>query len=61
MIDQSLIDAIGTIGVPAVLALYCLMVLNRTVAEHTKIAERLENKVELLIDVLERLRFKDAK
>lgn len=49
MIDESLISAISSVGVPAVLALYCLITLNKTVESMAHGIEKLTDRIDTLI------------
>lgn len=49
MIDESILSAISSVGVPAVLALYCLMTLNKTVEQLGRNLDKLTDRIDTLI------------
>lgn len=52
MIDESLINAVSSIGVPAVLALYCLMTLNKTVDNMSRSVDKMTDRIDTLMKIV---------
>ena len=52
MIDESLINAVASIGVPAVLALYCLMTLNKTVDNMSRSVDKMTDRIDTLMKIV---------
>ena len=52
MIDESLINAVSSIGVPAVLALYCLITLNKTVDNMSHSVDKMTDRIDTLMKIV---------
>lgn len=52
MIDESLINAVSSIGVPAVLALYCLITLNKTVDNLSRSVDKMTDRIDTLMKIV---------
>lgn len=52
MIDESLINAVSSIGVPAVLAMYCLMTLNKTVDNMSRSVDKMTDRIDTLMQIV---------
>lgn len=52
MIDESLINAVSSIGVPAVLALYCLITLNKTVDNMSRSVDKMTDRIDTLMKIV---------
>lgn len=52
MIDESLINAVSSIGVPAVLALYCLITLNKTVDSLAQSVNKMTDRIDTLMRMI---------
>lgn len=52
MIDETMINAISSVGVPAVLALYCLITLNKTVDNLSNSVDKMTNRIDTLMQMI---------